>query len=151
MKMIRFLIISMFISTAILIGGCSETSNTSEKKFMPHYTVVDEKDVSTGYAVRRIIRISIPDGLDKKVVEENILHAARDVEKRFAKSDKGLAIDVYVFTHDDIKKQAQGEYLKTTAECTYANNGEWTNSHIKYSPSTMKAKITYKEDYFLKK
>lgn len=148
MKVFQFLIICILMSTALLIGGCSESS--SVKTFTPNYTVIDEKDVSTGYAVRRIIRISIPNGLEKQVVEDNIVHAAKDVEKRYAKNDKGLAIDVYVFTHENVKKMSQGEYVKTTAECTYADNGEWTNSHIKYSPSNMKTKITYNENYFKK-
>ncbi|GMB01847.1 hypothetical protein [Pelosinus sp. IPA-1] len=153
MNLKRIVIFFILLLLAVIVNGCAnnkEMPTSSEKGFNPVYTVLGEKDVSTGYAVRRIIRISVPLGLEKKVLEDNIQHAARDVEKRYAKADRGLAIDVYTFTDEDVKLLNQGEYVNTIADCTYAPNGEWTNSNIKYSPSNMKANITIKDDYFKK-
>jgi len=146
-------IVGMFMAVLIcLFGvGCGSEINTQSDNFKPQYSIISEKDVSTGYAVRKTIQISLPDGLDKKTVEDNITYAAKDAEKKYAKSDKGLAIDIYAFSDNDVKRMNAGDYVKCFAEGTYAHNGEWTNSDQKYSPSMMKAKITINnEDYFKK-
>ena len=122
--------------------GCSSETSVQNNNFKPQYSVMSEKDVSTGYAVRKTIQISLPNGLDKKAVEDNITYVAKDAEKKYAKSDKGLAIDVYAFSENDVKLMNNGEYVRCFAECTYAHGGEWTNSNQKYSSSQMKAKIS---------
>ena len=92
---------------------------------------------------------TLPMGLDKKEVEFNLVQAAKATEKKYAQVDKGLAIDVYAFSDEDVKLINKGEYVKTFAECTYAHNGEWTNTTTKYSVSNMQAKITINnETYF---
>lgn len=139
----------------MLVSGCSNSNSAPQQKiaekttFTPSYTIMNEKDVSTGYAIRKTVQIQIPMGLDKKAVEDNLVQAAKEVEKKYAKPDKGLAIDIYAFSADDVKKINQGEYVTTFAECTYAHNGDWINSSTKYSNSHMEATIKINnEDYF---
>lgn len=154
MKSIKILVAASII-LAFLISGCSSSPTgqpkTSEKSLTPVYTVFGEKDVSTGYAIRKVVQISIPMGLDKKAVEGNLIQAAKDMEKKYSKPDKGLAIDVYAFSKEDIELMNKGEYITIFAECTYAHNGEWQNSNVKYSSSNMKAIVKFNnENYFNK-
>ena len=80
-----------------------EQPKVVERKFTPSYKVMTENDVSTGYAVRKTIRISVPMGLDKNEIEYNLIQAAKEAERKYAQNDKGLAIDIYAFSDEDVK------------------------------------------------
>lgn len=81
-------------------------------------------------------------------VEGNLIQAAKDTEKKYSKPVKGLAIDVYAFSKEDIELMNKGEYITTFAECTYAHNGEWGNSNVKYSSSNMKTIVKFNNEMY---
>lgn len=142
----------LLVMLILSVLGCSNKPKEPEKPaFNPSYKVLEEKDLSTGYAIRRTMRISVPTGLDRQAMNDNIMHAAKSMENVYPRPDKGFVAEVYVFTHEDAIKTENGQYVKPIAECTYAPNGEWTNSTAKYSPKNMQAKIHIQEDYYNRK
>ena len=148
----KFLAILLLLILILAISGCSIQQKTPEKPaFTPSYKVLEEKDISTGYAVRRTMRISVPLGLDRQTMQDNIMYAVKSIENLYHRPDKGFVAEVYVFTHEDAIKTNNGEYVNPVAECTYAPGGEWTNSVEKYSPEKMKSKIQIQEDYYNRK
>ncbi|MBO0593929.1 hypothetical protein I2486_21200 [Cellulophaga sp. E16_2] len=109
------------------------------KDFSKSYDIKQEEDISYGEVKRIQLRITIPNGLDKVTVENNIKHSVIESYKK-VKPD-GISILVYE-NGDNI------ESAFSVAKGDFAPNGKWEDIKNGVSLENYKLNIVLNEPYF---
>ncbi len=107
--------------------------------FMKNYSLEKEEDLSHNGIVRTQLRITVPIGLSKYDIENNIKNAVIECYKK-TESD---GISVLVFEKGD---NIESAYSVAMGE--FAPMGNWSLVQTNAALSTFKLKVEYKDAYF---
>lgn len=150
---INLLVLTLLIGFSLTSCNSNNNKGTSthpEKKtieeivqiptdFTLNYTLEKEEDLSYNGIVRNQLRITIPTGLTKEDIENNIKKAVLDCFKK----NESDGISVLVFEKGDNIESAY-----TVAMGEFAPMGNWNLVQTNANLSTFKIKIEFKEAYF---
>lgn len=107
--------------------------------FSKKYVIQREEDLSYNDISRKQVRITVPSGLKKEEVKNNIGHLVINLYKR--KTPDGISVLVY-----EDKFSIEGVY--TVAMGEFAPNGEWGKVNKNIPLKDYHLKIGYRESYF---
>ena len=115
------------------------------KNFHPKYKIQNEEDLSyrdnkNGQLIKRIqIRITVPPGLNKSELENNLKHATKTIY------DKHKPNGISVFAYED-GDNVMSAY--TVAKCDFAPFGDWGKISASNKLDNYKVQIDVRDAYF---
>lgn len=107
--------------------------------FTKEYKIIKEEDLSYKDIIRKQLRVTVPAGMDKLKIENNIKHLI--IEYYNTKKPDGISISMYE-NGDNI------EMAYTVAMGEFAPNGDWEKVNKNISLEQFQLRIEYKESYF---
>jgi hypothetical protein len=160
----RYIIVTALLAICILLASCSSSNGDSPKESIPKvvvgggesvpisadsgkvvkaippaYSILSDEDISFDGYIRRRVRIVVPLGLSKEILEGNLKHAAYSIYDK----TRPNAVMVFAYREDDQEKSSY-----SAGRCILAPDGEWKKANQKVSRSELKAVVDLAEAYF---
>lgn len=132
------------IMLSLLFISCSKDITIDDlvvlpADFEPRYKIQNEEDLSYSNINRRQIRITVPYGLNKVELENNLKHATKFVYNKY----KPDGISVFAYEDGDNVMSAY-----TVAKCDFAPFGDWGKISASNKLDNYKVQIDIRDAYF---
>lgn len=106
--------------------------------YKPVYKVLETKDVSTATATRKVMNVSLPNGLDKEAVSNNLRYAAKELYEK----EKPAALKVYAYLEGRTIDPSN-----SLGKLTFAPYGDWARAAEKTSLDNYRAVVEGRNPY----
>jgi hypothetical protein len=106
--------------------------------YKPVYKLLETKDVSTATATRKVMNVSLPKGLDKEAIGNNLRYAAKELYEK----EKPDALEVYAYL--------EGRTIDSSnslGKLTFAPYGDWARAAEKASLDNYRAVVEGRNPY----
>jgi len=109
--------------------------------FNPQYSIVETEDISYLYVKRISVRITVPKGLSKAILENNIKHAIKKTYNDQEPKPKAICVFAYELGTDT------NDYY-TAGKCNFAPFGDWSKADQDVSIDQYGLKFEFYDEYF---
>ncbi len=114
------------------------------KDFKPQYSIVETEDLSYQYVKRISVRITVPKGLSKPILENNIKHAIKKAYNDQEPKPKVICVFAY-----ELGTNTNDYY--TAGKCNFAPFGDWSKADQDVPMDQYDLKFEFYDEYFGKK